>query len=119
VDREECTRYSRGQAEDLGRRSHPASLTLAGCTSLEIDIRQRLPVVVDHDKAGFQFLDRPRRWEPAFGHVALPCERVRELFAFVGQHTFGSIISNVEGKRMVAIRGKSPYPPLELHRGKI
>jgi hypothetical protein len=27
VDREECTRYSRGQAEDLRRRSHPASLT--------------------------------------------------------------------------------------------
>ena len=25
-------RYSRGNAEDLGRRSHPASLTLAGCT---------------------------------------------------------------------------------------
>jgi len=30
-------------------------------------------------------------------NVALPCERVRELFAFVGQHTFGSIISKVEG----------------------
>jgi hypothetical protein len=58
-------RYSRGQAEDLGRRSHPASLTLAGCTSLEIDIRQRLAVVVADDEAGVQFLGRLGRREAA------------------------------------------------------
>jgi hypothetical protein len=52
-------RYSRGQAEDLGRHSHPASLTL---------VRELLPVVIAHDKAGGLFLDGPRGREAASGH---------------------------------------------------
>jgi hypothetical protein len=35
--------------------------------------------------------------EAAGGHVTTLCKQVKELFAFVGQHTFGSIIVNVEG----------------------
>ena len=53
-----------------------------------------LSVVVAHDKAGSLFLDGPRRREAAFGHVI---EQVKQLFAFVGQQTSGSIISDVEG----------------------
>jgi hypothetical protein len=37
------------------------------------------------------------RWRPV--QVINPCQQVRELFAFVGQHTFGSAIGNVRGTK--------------------
>jgi hypothetical protein len=37
---------------------------------LEIDIGERLPVVVAHDEAGGLFLDCPRWWKTAFCHSA-------------------------------------------------
>jgi hypothetical protein len=47
------------------------------------------PGTVLHDEAGFQLIYRPRQREAAFGHVTTLCEQVKE-------HTFGSIIGNVE-----------------------
>ncbi len=69
---------------------HSASIASAsvsvGCCSrarliLEIDISERLPVMVAHDEAGVLFLDRPRRREAALGHdwirmPALPSRRL-------------------------------------------
>jgi len=41
---------------------------LRPCLFLEIDIGERLAVVVADDEAGGLFLDRPRWWEAAFCH---------------------------------------------------
>ena len=45
-------------AEQLSRRSPPRLI-------LEIDIGERLSVVVAHDEVGVQFIDEPGRWEAA------------------------------------------------------
>jgi hypothetical protein len=72
-----------------------------------LNVRELLSVVVAHDKAGRLFLDG-RRWrEAAFGHVI---EQVKQLFAFAGQQTLGSIISDVEGYQGV--------PAMQTRRGK-
>ncbi|MGA8694495.1 MAG: hypothetical protein WB689_11750 [Xanthobacteraceae bacterium] len=69
-----------------------------------LNIRGLLSVVVAHDKSGRLFLDGSRRREAAFGHVI---EQVKQLFAFVGQQTFGSIISDVEGYQRGTRNAKS------------
>jgi hypothetical protein len=72
-----------------------------------LNLRGLLSVVVGHDKAGRLFRDGSRRREAAFGHVT---EHVKQPFAFVGQRTFGSIISDVEGYQGV--------PAMQTRRGK-
>jgi hypothetical protein len=57
--------------------------------------------VIADNKAGVLFFNRPRSREATFGHVTTPCEQVKELFAFVGQHIFSSIIGDVEGYQRI------------------
>jgi hypothetical protein len=70
-----------------------------------LNIRELLSVVVAHDTAGRVFLDGPRRREVAFAHVT---KQVRQLFAFVGQQTIGSIVADVEGYQRIG------YPQCKL-----
>jgi hypothetical protein len=57
------------------------------CEAVVTGLYDKKPPVLRRSKAG----------EAAFGHVTTLCEQVKELFTFVGHHTFGSIIGNVEG----------------------
>ena len=69
-------------AEQLGRRS-PAWFVLI------IDVAQRLPVSVTHDKAGGLFFDRPRRREAVAGGLMSYgsnfLNAARELGVYVGR----------------------------------
>jgi hypothetical protein len=54
---------------------------------LEIDIGELLTVVVAHDKAGFQFVDGPRRREAAHGHLLLRAYAVTRQVAWAWRST--------------------------------